>query len=117
MSDITKFIDDPRMKLMVSHLLQVLTGATNPDADDHDGTFYGDGEVMIEALAFLEALLVEADPGANTNQLLRLSSEEIARRATLYAKAIRAENERTGERLIAIFAGADEVIAKPDVTN
>lgn len=112
MSDIAKFTEDPRMRALVTDLLQVLGGATAPE-NASGQLFYGDAEVMAEALAFLNALLTEADPAATTNQHLRLSSEAIARKATDYAKAIRAHNQATGQRLIAAFAGADEIIAKP----
>lgn len=112
MSDLARFTDDPQLKTMISHLLAVLGGATTAPEPQEGERFYGDGEVMVEALAFLGALLVEGDPGASTNQLLRRSADEIARRTTLYAKAIRADNERTGEPLIARFVDAPEVIPK-----
>jgi hypothetical protein len=105
------------MKEMVSHLLLVLIGSTASDAALSEDVLYGDANVMADVLAFLAALLTEADPAATTNQSLRHGAEEMTRRVTIYAKAIRAENERTGTRLISQFSGADDVIAKPDRTN
>jgi hypothetical protein len=103
--DISRFTDDPDLRQRISLLLAVLAGGP-----DHDQPGVTDANSLVDAIAFLAALLVEQSPEFTTPRHLRLGAEEFGRRTHEFVKAIREQRERTGTPVISAFAEIAHVI-------
>jgi hypothetical protein len=108
-ADIAKF-SEGALNLRTGLAFVTLAGS-HPDETEE---VLVDANQIVDMLAFLGALVVEGDPMARTNQGLRLSAEELGRRVLAYARAIRAEGERTGVPVIMKFGGTGNVVPMPD---
>jgi hypothetical protein len=100
-SDVSKFVDDPRLFQLASLTFLSSAGSTGDDSQE----MLTDARVMVDVLAFVSALVVESDPAASTNQGLRLRGEDIGKRVAAYARAIREEGQASGEPFIRHFGG------------
>jgi hypothetical protein len=106
-ADISGFTDPGDLNFKIATLLAMLSGASGDDKPA-----FVDSNELVDALAFIAALVLEQSPGFTTPRHLRLASEEFGRRAHQFAKAIREQRERTGVPVMSAFAEDFRVIPK-----
>ena len=99
-ADVSRFLDDPELRRRTELLLAVLAGGP-----DYEKATYTDAGTLVDLVAFLAAMLVEAGPDFTTPRHLRLGVEEFERRALSFAKALREQRERTGVAVMSVLMG------------
>jgi len=109
MTNLHQILDDERRRHRATLAFLTLSGSDLTG----DNPVYRPAAAMVDDLAFLLGLVIESDPYATTPQQLRLRGEDIGKRVTAFARAIRNHNDETGAALISSFGVAESVDALP----
>jgi hypothetical protein len=99
--DISRFTRDPDLYRTVGRVFLTLGGSHEAETEET----FADAGAMIDTLAFVAALIVEAAPNVKTPRDMRHGADAVAKDILEYTRAIRAMNDDREQPLITEFGG------------